>query len=66
MTGTETIAYGYAWDNKTRDWTHRFEYLARDLDEAQNWIRFNKDFFKNCGIEEQHDSHVFTWITNAF
>jgi hypothetical protein len=66
MTGTETLAYGYAWNNSKRDWTQRVEYLARDLSEARNWVRFNRDWMLNLGIEEQHDAHVFTWITDAF
>ena len=65
-TGTTTIAFGYAWDNKTRDWTARVEYAAKDRDEARNWIRFNKDWMQGLGMIEQHDAHIFTWLTGAF
>jgi hypothetical protein len=59
---TLTLAYGYAWDERARDWTRRVEYIAQDLHEAQNWLRFNRDWFTNCGIERQQDEHVFDYL----
>lgn len=43
-------AEGYAYDWKTRDWTERVEYEARDLTEAVNWIRFNRNWMKRLRV----------------
>lgn len=59
VTDCETLAVGYGWDNKTRAWTQRVEYRARNRDEALNWLRFNRDWFVNGHLEEQHDAHIW-------
>jgi hypothetical protein len=63
---TETLCIGFAYDNKTRDWTARVEYLARDLQEANNWIRFNRDWMTGLAIFSQHDAHIYTWLIEGF
>jgi hypothetical protein len=46
-------AEGYAYDQQTRDWTERVEYVARDRLEAIRWINFNRDWFKRLRIVEE-------------
>lgn len=43
-------AEGFAYDSKTNDWTERVVYEARNRAEAVNWIRFNRDWFKNLRV----------------
>lgn len=50
MTDTQVAAEGYAFDPKTRDWTKKTEYVARDRIEAIRWINFNRDWMKNLRI----------------
>lgn len=45
-------AEGYTYDAKTRDWTLRVEYVARDRMEATRWMNFNRDWMKNLKIVE--------------
>ena len=45
-------AEGYAYDPKTRDWTERVVYEARDRMEAVRWINFQRGWFKNLRILE--------------
>jgi hypothetical protein len=47
---TQIKAEGYAYDPKTRDWTLRVEYVARDRMEAIRWMNSNRDWFKNLRI----------------
>ena len=58
MTDTETLVYGYGWNQATRDWTKRVEYVARDLREALGWAHFNRNWLIKLTLEEQHDLHV--------
>jgi len=46
-------AEGYAYDPKTKDWTERVEYVARDRMEAIRWMNFNKDWMKGLRILEE-------------
>ena len=47
------IAEGYAYDPKTRDWTQRVTYEARDRMEAIRWMNFNRDWMLRLRILEQ-------------
>lgn len=44
------IAEGYAYDNATRGWTQRVEYIARTECEARNWIKFQQDWLDKLRI----------------
>ena len=46
----QVVAEGLAYDPKTRDWTERVEYVARDRMEAIRWINFNRDWMKSLRI----------------
>ena len=54
MTVTAT---GFAFDPDTREWTKPVTYEARDQMEAQRWITFNRDWFKNLHIETDGYTH---------
>lgn len=43
---------GKAYDPATADWTKVVEYDARDREEAANWIKMNRDWFKDLQIVE--------------
>ena len=45
-------AFGFAYDQKTRDWTRRIEYNARNKMEAIRWCNMNRDWFKNLQVVE--------------
>lgn len=49
----QTAAEGYAYDPKTRDWTERVEYTARNRMEAIRWINFQRDWLKRLRIVER-------------
>ena len=52
MQYSATKAEGYAYDQATRDWTKRVEYIARDRMEAIRWMNFNRDWFQRLRIVE--------------
>lgn len=43
-------AEGFAWNMADNDWTERVEYFARNRAEAENWIRFQRDWLKHLRI----------------
>jgi hypothetical protein len=48
-------AEGFTYDAETRDWTKRVTYEARTLEEAQNWVRFNRDWMKGLRIVDPRE-----------
>jgi hypothetical protein len=46
------IARGLAYDGTTRDWTQKVEFVGRNRQEALDWIKFNRDWFKDLHIVE--------------
>ncbi len=46
---------GKAYSQETRDWTEVATYEARDLQDARNWMKFNRDWMKDLKIVDETD-----------
>lgn len=46
-------AEGFAYDPKTRGWTERVVYEARNRQEAINWMRFNQNYMCRLRIVDE-------------
>lgn len=49
---TTTIAEGFAYNPRTCQWSERVEYVARNRQEALNWIKFQRHWLTRLRIVE--------------
>lgn len=52
----KVIVEGYAFNQETRDWTERVEYIAQSRIEAIRWMNFNRDWMKHLRIVEDNSN----------